>query len=130
VCGIATGSVLAVAQNTTALPVSYSLNGGVFQPSTTFMGQFSNLEAGSYTLSLQDGFGCQRDTVFSIVSTNSTQALFTASPQSGAAPLTVSFTNTSVNATDFEWFMNGVSQGTLHFHRLPSIHQAFTPLRS
>jgi gliding motility-associated-like protein len=111
VCGTETGSVLAVAQNTTALPVSYSLNGGVFQPSTTFTGQFSNLEAGSYTLSLQDAFGCQRDTVFSIASSNSTQALFTASPQSGAAPLTVSFTNTSVNATDFEWFINGESQG-------------------
>jgi hypothetical protein len=111
VCGLATGSVVAVAQNSTVLPVSYSLNGAAFQTSSTFTGQFNALAAGEYNLSLQDGFGCQRDTVFSISSTNSTQALFTASPQSGAAPLTVSFTNTSVNATDFEWFMNGVSQG-------------------
>jgi gliding motility-associated-like protein len=115
-CGTETGGVVVVANNATAKPLSYSLNGGAFETSSTFTGEFTELGAGTYTITLQDAYGCQRDTVFSVVSNNTTQAQFTANPQSGAAPLEVSFTNTSTNATNYEWFVTSgttsTSQGT------------------
>lgn len=62
-------------------------------------------EDGNFTLRVYDKYGCEaRSTVAyeSLV----TQASFTANPMEGEAPLTVTFTNTSKNATPgyYEWF--------------------------
>lgn len=104
-CGQNTGSAIAVAQNTTPLPLSYSINGAPFAFSSTYTGNFANLSAGANTIILRDAFGCETDTVIQIGVTNTTNAFFTATPNSGAAPLTVSFTNQSANATNYNWFI-------------------------
>lgn len=104
-CGQNTGSAIAVAQNTTPLPLSYSINGAPFAFSSTYTGNFANLSAGANTIILRDAFGCETDTVIQIGVTNTTNAFFTATPNSGAAPLSVSFSNQSTNATNYSWFI-------------------------
>jgi gliding motility-associated-like protein len=110
-CGENTGSAIAVAQNTTPLPLSYSINGAPFAFSSTYTGNFANLSAGANTIILRDAFGCETDTVIQIGVTNTTNAFFTATPNSGAAPLSVSFTNQSTNATNYSWFIESDFQG-------------------
>lgn len=58
-----------------------------------------------YTFRAYDKFGCESTTLVSYESIV-TEASFTADPISGEAPLTVSFTNTSLNAdpNQYEWF--------------------------
>jgi hypothetical protein len=111
-CGLEIGSITAVAKNTSTLPISYALNGGNFQGTSTYTGSFTNLDFGNYVLRLKDGNGCISDTNIVVGLQNPTQALFTANPSLGAAPLTVSITNNSLFATDYTWFLNDVNQGS------------------
>ncbi len=57
-----------------------------------------------YTLRIYDQYGCEGNSVVTYESLV-TEASFTASPMSGEAPLTVTFTNTSENGTPgyYEW---------------------------
>jgi len=56
---------------------------------------------------------CQSaDTTIFVPSQNNTQAQFTVNPTSGATPLFVNFNNTSANATDYSWSINGANQGS------------------
>jgi len=69
------------------------------------------LFGGTYTVYFQDAFGCTSgDTTLTIGTINNTIANFMATPQSGSAPLEVTFTNTSQNAQQFQWFVNGELQ--------------------
>ncbi|MCO5260162.1 MAG: gliding motility-associated C-terminal domain-containing protein [Crocinitomicaceae bacterium] len=69
------------------------------------------LFGGTYTVYFQDAFGCTSgDTTLTIGTINNTIANFTATPQSGSAPLEVTITNTSQNAQQFQWFVNGELQ--------------------
>ncbi|MEZ4889572.1 MAG: gliding motility-associated C-terminal domain-containing protein [Crocinitomicaceae bacterium] len=69
------------------------------------------LFGGTYTVYFQDVFGCTSgDTTLTIVAINNTVANFTATPQSGGAPLEVAITNTSQNAQHYQWFVNGELQ--------------------
>ncbi len=104
ICGAATGQILLGADY---VGETYSINGGTPQTS----GTFSNLSAGTYTVSLQELYGCTRDTLVVVGDTSLTQAYFTATPQSGAAPLWVQFSNQSTNANEFSWSVNGELQG-------------------
>lgn len=71
------------------------------------------LYAGNYTLYFQDSLGCRSgDTTITIAAINNTVANFTATPQSGGAPLTVHIDNTSQNAQNYSWLLNGVLQAT------------------
>jgi gliding motility-associated-like protein len=84
------------------------LNGGTAQSS----GSFLNVGAGFQTVTIQDGFGCKRDSVVTIGQVNNTMAQFSANPTSGAVPFSVSLSNTSVFADQFLWSLNGTNQGS------------------
>lgn len=56
-----------------------------------------------YTLTVYDRFNCQVEVTVSYQSIV-TEASFTANPISGEAPLEVTFTSTSLNADEYEWF--------------------------
>jgi gliding motility-associated-like protein len=67
------------------------------------------LVAGNYSVIITDANNCVITETVSIGSTASAiTASFTSNPTSGTAPLTVGFTNTSVNANNYTWsFGNG-----------------------
>jgi gliding motility-associated-like protein len=109
-CGACTGSVSVSVASGTASPVSFTLNDTLTQSS----GLFSNLAAGNYTLSFVDGNGCvSLDTLVTVSEVNSTVAQFIVSPSYGTAPLQVNLNNTSQNATNFLWSVNGTSLGAV-----------------
>jgi gliding motility-associated-like protein len=68
------------------------------------------LSAGSHTLSLHDTVGCSFDTLVTIAADTTVSALFTATPSTGPAPLQVALSNQSINATDYVWQLDGVTQ--------------------
>jgi len=110
VCGASTGSVSVSAAVGTVGSVSFTLNSTLTQSS----GVFSNLAAGTYSFSFTDGNGCvSRDTLITVAEVNNTIAQFTVSPAYGTVPLEVNLSNTSQNATDFLWAVNGTSMGAM-----------------
>ncbi len=108
ICGATTGAVSASSIAGNIPTVSFNIDGGVSQSS----GAFSSLGAGSHTITIQDGYGCKRDSVVSIGQVNNTIAQFSANPITGAVPFSVNLTNTSVFADQFSWSLNGVNQGS------------------
>jgi gliding motility-associated-like protein len=108
-CGAANGSLTVNSMNGTQLPISYTIDGNLPQSNSVF----SNLSASNYTIALIDGFGCQsEDSLVEVGTINSTISNFTVSPSTGAAPLTVAIANSSQNASNFNWFVNDLPQGT------------------
>lgn len=103
-CGLNQGTLQGTLADSVA--VQFSLDNGPLQD-TAF---FSNLAAGSHTLSLHDAVGCSFDTLVNIAADTTVSALFTATPSSGAAPLQVALTNQSTNATNYVWQLAGVTQ--------------------
>lgn len=55
---------------------------------------------------------CGSDTAFIDVAVGNPEASFTASADTGSAPLDVQFFNTSVNADNYNWYINGELVGT------------------
>lgn len=102
-CGESTGTLIAKSNQ----PVQFSIDGSV--PKTS--GVFNQLSSGFHTVSIIDSNGCSRDSVIFIPEVISVNALFVANPPSGGAPLAVDFANQSTNASNYEWFVDGVSQG-------------------
>lgn len=103
-CGLNQGTVQLTLVDTAT--VQFAIDNGPLQD-TAF---FSNLAAGSHTLSLHDAVGCSFDTLINIVADTSVTALFTATPSTGPAPLQVVLSNQSTNATDYVWQLDGVPQ--------------------
>ena len=98
-CGSSNGSLTVTATGTS---LQYSLNGGLYQPSSVF----SNLAVGSYTVSVKDANNCSINSqAVSIINVGVAPiANFTNS----ITNLTTTFTNTSTNATAYNWnFSNG-----------------------
>jgi len=108
-CGANTGTVILNGLPNNGIVTNWQEVGGAIQTNNVFQ----NLSAGNHTFFFTDTNGCQSaDTTVFVGEVNSTVASFTVSPQSGAAPLSATITNTSQNATNYEWFLNGVSQGS------------------
>jgi gliding motility-associated-like protein len=103
-CGLNQGTLQGTLADSVA--VQFSLDNGPLQDTA----YFSNLSAGSHTLSLHDAVGCSFDTLVNIAADTTVSALFTATPSSGAAPLQVALSNQSINATDYVWQLDGVTQ--------------------
>jgi gliding motility-associated-like protein len=82
---------------------TYSL-GALSQSNPTF----SNLVSGEYNLSVTDSKGCSLDSIVFVPLTIEVEASFSASPESGGKPLDVEFTNTSQNATNYEWYIDSL----------------------
>lgn len=108
ICGTNSGSIVANSLNGNVSPISFMVNNGVPRAS----GSFSNLSEGAHTITLIDGNGCMRDSVVAIGQVNNTLAQFSANPNSGAVPFSVSLSNSSVFADQFSWSLNGVNQGS------------------
>jgi gliding motility-associated-like protein len=107
-CGASTGSATLNASPNNGIVDSWQEVGGNNQPSNIFQ----NLGSGNHTFFFIDTNGCQsNDSIIVIDEVNSTVANFTANPMSGAVPLDVSFTNTSLNASNYEWSVNGNNEG-------------------
>jgi gliding motility-associated-like protein len=105
-CGNADGTIMAGAVTGGGAPFTYSLNGGISQSSTTFIG----LSSGTYTLTVTDNAGCTFNQTVVVNSVLGVIASFTASPSSGTSPLTVTLSNSSNGASDYLWdFGNGTS---------------------
>jgi len=103
-CGMANGSITATAVTGSLPPLTYTLQPGNLSNST---GIFTNLNAGTYTLSLSNGQGCTQDTTITLPGTLTVQALFAANPQQGVAPIEVFFQNQSLNALSYQWLVEG-----------------------
>jgi hypothetical protein len=90
-------------RNNGILPLTYSV-GEVVQADSVFSG----LEAGEYSITVEDEFGCAWDST-AVIDLNIIQdANFLASPDSGYTPLSVQFINESENSSDFQWLINGM----------------------
>jgi PKD repeat protein len=103
VCGASTGSA---SINSAPTGINYSINNGSWQSG----GNFGQLGEGNHLIQIEDAFGCQNDTTVYVGTVNNTVANFTVTPQSGSAPLSVAVNNTSQNASNFEWSVNGIIQ--------------------
>jgi hypothetical protein len=102
VCPANTGRV--IANNTPGnLPINYTLNA---TENTT--GTFNDLAPGNYDLSVETATGCQWDTSVVVPLNPVHEASFTATPELGYSPLDVFFTNTSTQATGYQWQIDGV----------------------
>ena len=111
-CGLETGALTIVGQNTAVLPLQFALDNNPYVFSSTYTKSFSALDSGFVTVHLKDGNGCVTDSVVFVGVSNPTQALFSANPSTGAAPLNVNLTNSSVFATNYEWFLNEEQQNS------------------
>ena len=108
-CGTTNGKVILTASSSGSGTSQFTMNGGTPQPT----GTFNTLAQGNYTFTLTDALGCvSEDTVVAVGVVNPTIASFNLSPTYGMVPLLVSATNTSQNATNFSWSINGASQGS------------------
>ncbi len=99
ICGFEVGAIVGVSTGL-SLPHSYQINNST--PQNNF--NFSNLEAGIYTITVTDANGCLMDSTVQILEVSNVQAAFSVNPSSGAAPLTVQTQNNSQNATEYQWF--------------------------
>jgi len=110
-CGDSVGSLQVGNIPNGAAPFNYQLtNLQTLITQNSALNTFTNLGTGNYQLTITDNYGCQwtSDTI-TINETNNVVASFTANPQTGVAPLTVDFVNTSQNANTFGWFIiNGL----------------------
>ena len=98
-CGEENGEVVVWSSSNEAL--TYSL-GSLSQETATFLG----LETGAYELSVINSQGCSLDSTVLVPLDNAVDANFSANPESGAEQLDVTFTNTSQNASDYEWYID------------------------
>jgi PKD repeat protein len=88
-------------------PITYNLNG---TENTT--GAFGDLAPGTYALDITTATGCVWDTTVTVALNPVQEASFTATPETGFSPLDVFFNNTSTQATDYQWLIDGVPIST------------------
>ncbi len=82
-------------------------NGDTLQTSNN---SIPNISAGNYTVFYIDTNGCKSsDMTVKVDYLNNVNANFTVVPSSGSAPLNTQITNTSQNAVNYQWSVNGVS---------------------
>jgi gliding motility-associated-like protein len=98
----ATGAVSGVASGITGVPLYEWIGPGAGSPNSIDATVWEDLSPGWYYFTVTDDVCSANDSVYVDV-TPPPVASFTASPESGCAPLSVVFTNTSQNATNYEW---------------------------
>ncbi len=106
ICGSTNGVITTGAITGGNSPYTYSLNGGTSQTSETF----SNLTAGTYTVTVTDAGGCTATQTVTVNQVLGVNAAFSATPPSGVLPLNVNMNNSSTGATNYIWdFDNGLN---------------------
>jgi hypothetical protein len=122
VCGGATGAI-EVASSGISQPHIFQINGGAPQNN----GNFNNLAAGEYTVTVTNAVGCSKDSVVVVGEFNNVQAAFSVNPTTGAAPLNISITNQSQNATEYFWDFSN-QDGALIYEGSGSLSGVEAPL--
>ena len=126
VCGDKVGSITVGAISNGGQPFNYQLfnlltSNSQLQTSNTF----NQLDTGFYLLTTRDNNGCEFTEIITITETNNVTANFTATPESGIAPLEVNFENNSTNANAFEWWVVRGERDTTAQYSIPSIQHLF-----
>jgi gliding motility-associated-like protein len=106
ICGNASGNIIITTEDEGNSLFHYQLDQGAFQINPSF----SSVSSGQHTITLMNSYGCQSDTLVTVSQLNQTTANIQASQTTGATPFDVILTNTSVNANQFEWYVNSVFQ--------------------
>eukprot|EP00051_Salpingoeca_urceolata_P030977 m.493371 g.493371 ORF g.493371 m.493371 type:complete len:747 (-) comp36726_c0_seq1:3-2243(-) len=101
-----TGAVSAIISGETGAPLHEWTGPGPNSPNSIDATVWENLSSGWYYYMVTDDVCTAEDSVFVDV-TPPPVASFSASPQSGCAPLEVVFTNTSQDAVSYEWNFDG-----------------------
>lgn len=84
-------------------PLTYQLNDAAKNT-----GLFEDLAPENYDLEITSAFGCMWDTSLVVGVNPIHESSFSASPETGFSPLEVLFDNTSIQATDFDWLIDGI----------------------
>lgn len=103
ICGDSNGSITLTEVQGTGGPYIFDI-GGETQTDTVF----DNLDSGNYTLTATSPDGCIFTESFTIESVLLADALFSADPTSGLAPLIVDLTDLSSNRTNMFYLVDGV----------------------
>ncbi len=98
-CADSTGSVTFSGLSELNAPYTYQLLGV-----TNASGSFANVPPGEHPYSVIDKYGCVYEGT-AIVGVIPPKAQFTANPEQGQEPLTVTFNNTSQNANGYTWII-------------------------
>ena len=104
VCGDSSGVInVGNIPNGTA-PFTYSLTNLItLNTQNSTLNTFTNLGTGTYEILITDSNGCQWLDTATVNEVNNVNANFTATPQTGVAPLDVTFSNISAGANNYEW---------------------------
>ena len=106
ICATNTGSLEIQTNTNCTLPLTYQINQGPNQNTATF----TNLPAGIQQIRIMDGNGCYLDTLVEIEQVNPTNAQFNVTPFEENANNGYIISNTSSNADQYAWYVNGVLQ--------------------
>ncbi|MCT4583124.1 MAG: hypothetical protein N4A35_17060 [Flavobacteriales bacterium] len=87
-----------------APPYRYNIDNGTWQTAPVF----ANLSSGSYDVGVIDTNGCISTNVINIQDSIDTQADFVFPIYSTNSPTTINFENQSENATNYQWYINGL----------------------
>lgn len=117
-----TGAVSALTSGVTGVPLHEWTGPGANSPNSIDATVWENLSSGWYYYSITDDVCQTSDSVFVDILPPPV-ASFTANPESGCAPLVVTFTNNSQNAESYEWDFGGVTENT---NSTAPITQTFT----
>ncbi|SFT67839.1 gliding motility-associated C-terminal domain-containing protein [Lishizhenia tianjinensis] len=99
-CGESNGSLTVY----TTQNVAFEFNIGNGYQNSRF---FNGLAAGEYVVQARDYFGCVQEMLVDVPFKIDVLANFESSILDGAKPLNVNLTNTSENATNYQWYING-----------------------
>ncbi|MEO8762020.1 MAG: gliding motility-associated C-terminal domain-containing protein [Bacteroidia bacterium] len=120
--------------NTTTLTASNSLQVYTWIPNASIVGSSNTnvisvnpTTATVYTVSGMDAFGCLSNSVTATITMDPIQAVIAANPPTGDLPLTVQFTNNSVNSTTYVWtYGNGSTTYTTTNINDPNTNTIYT----
>ncbi|MES2593033.1 MAG: PKD-like domain-containing protein [Bacteroidota bacterium] len=103
-CYDTAGSVLGLMVAPGQSPLTYIWQNSAGDTISTGSSELNNAAPGTYSLTMSDTNNCSMVIgPFVVLSSSNVTAAFTANPTTGQTPLTVDFTNGSMNATNYLW---------------------------
>ena len=112
-CHDTAGSILGIGIPAGQNPLTYIWTNSLGDTVSAGSSELVNVIPGSYSLTLSDSNGCTSVLgPFVVTKTSDVSAAFTVSPITGQTPLTVNFTNNSINATNYLWDFGTIDTST------------------
>jgi gliding motility-associated-like protein len=124
-CGNFNGSIANVVAGGNG-PFTYQWYSGATPITGATADSLANIGGGVYSVVVSDANGCTiniNSVTFTVNATGAVTASFTPSVIQGNAPLAVTFTNTSVGATGYEWIFGN---GTTSTSTVTTVQQTYT----